>query len=72
MDNYKYTCRCGKRVDKLTSFFKNGIRVTICDDCAKDIGLNKDEDVTKVDYDEVRAASKEESFYHMIDTREKK
>jgi len=72
MDNHKYTCRCGKRVDRLTSFFKNDIRVTLCDNCAKDIGFIDNEEVVKVDYDKVKGSSKEDNLYHMIDTREKK
>jgi len=70
MPKEKYTCRCGKKTDKLTSYFKDGMRVTVCDDCAVQFGLHDDEDVLKVDYDKVKKSAKDE-FYHRIDTREK-
>lgn len=71
MAKYKYTCRCGKRTDKLTSYFKNEIRVTVCDDCAKEYNLINDDKIIQVDYDKIKNSNKEENFYHMIDTREK-
>lgn len=64
----KYICRCGNKTDKLTSYFINGIRVTACSECESEL---KGNDVIVVDYDKIKASSKEERFYHMIDTREK-
>lgn len=65
----KYTCRCGNRTDKLTSYFINGVRVTACDIC--DDVLKNNKEAIAVDYDKIKSSSKEERFYHMIDTREK-
>lgn len=67
----RYTCRCGKVTDKLTSYFKDGTRVTLCDDCAAEYKLTNDERVIKVDYEKVKNAHRDENFYHMSDTREK-
>lgn len=72
MANEKYTCRCQRKTNKLTSYFKDGIRVTVCDDCANELGLVSDKNVMKVDYEKVKKSSSEENFYHMIDTRENK
>ena len=71
MAKEKHTCRCGAKTNKLTSYFKDGIRVTVCDDCANQFGLKNSENVIKVDYDKIKASSTYENFYHMIDTREK-
>jgi hypothetical protein len=65
----KYICRCGNRTDKMTSYFINGIRVTACEQCEEEFKSIKD--VQAVDYDVIKSSSKEERFYHMIDTREK-
>lgn len=65
----KYICRCGNRTDKLTSYFIGGIRVTACEECEGEIKENKEAIV--VDYDQIKSSSKDERFYHMIDTREK-
>lgn len=67
----KYTCRCGRAVNKMTSYFKDNVRVTLCDDCAEASGLKEDESVIKVDYDKIVKSNKDENFYHKIDTREK-
>lgn len=72
MSKNKYVCSCGNKVDKLTSYFKNSVRVTLCDRCAEENGLTQDADIIKVDYDKIKTSSKEENFYHMIDTRENK
>ena len=67
----KHICRCGNNVEKMTSYFKDGIRVTLCDTCADQYGFKNDEKAIKVDYDAIMKSSKEENFYHKIDTREK-
>lgn len=72
MNTHKYTCRCSRRVDKLTSYFKDGIRATMCDDCAKEHNLINDDKVIQVDYEKIKSSDKNENFYHMIDTRENK
>lgn len=38
----KYKCRCRKEVDELTSYFHkvNGMRITVCDECAEKLKLN--------------------------------
>lgn len=72
MATEKYICRCGKAVNKITSYFKDGIRVTVCDDCANQYGLTTDEGVIKVDYKKIEESNRDENFYHKIDTREKK
>jgi hypothetical protein len=66
----KYTCRCGNKVNTISSYFVNGIRVTLCEKCADEYGLTKDEAVIKVDYATIEKSGKEENFYHQIDTRE--
>ena len=63
----KYICHCGNKVNKITSYFKGGVRVTLCDDCANQYGFDKDKDVIKVDYKEVQ----EDPNLQIIDTREK-
>lgn len=67
----KYICRCGSRVDELTSYFYNGIRVTVCDECAEQHGFKNNKQIEYVDYNKIENASKEENYYHKIDTREK-
>ncbi len=54
MDN-KVSCRCGKRVDELTSYFQkgSGIRITVCDSCATELGLNDSNKFDKVKYIEL-------------------
>ncbi len=71
MATEKYTCRCGKAVNQLSSYFKDGIRVTLCDDCAEQYGLSRDKTVIKVDYKKIEESKPDENFYHKIDTREK-
>lgn len=66
----KYICRCGNKTDTLISYFINGIRITVCDECAKQSELEKKAD-TKVDYEKIMKSKKDENFYHKIDTREK-
>lgn len=65
----KYICRCGRQTDNLSSHFIDGVRVTVCDECAVDL-IGKEKAVV-VDYDKIKASSKDERFFHMIDTREK-
>ncbi len=60
----KYTCSCGSKVEKLTSYFPEGIRVTVCDECAERLELNK-QNIASVDYSELKE-SKDQSKY---DTR---
>lgn len=61
----KYICRCGNKVDKMTSYFIDGIRITLCDECSEKF---KDNDVFEaVDYEEV----KKDPNKNIIDTREK-
>lgn len=72
MATEKYTCRCVKAVNKITSYFKGGIRITLCDECAEQYGLATDKDVIKVDYKKIEESKNDENFYHKIDTREKK
>mgnify|MGYP001617579701 CR=1 FL=1 len=60
----KYICRCGNRTDKLTSYFINGIRITLCDECSSEFEKNNAE---AVDYDEV----KKDQSKQVIDIREK-
>lgn len=60
----KYICRCGKKTDKLTSYFFNGIRVTLCDDCSEE--FKKNDVFMAVDYEEV----KKDASKQIIDTRE--
>lgn len=60
----KHICRCGKRTDKLTSYFINSIRITLCDECADEIKKNNH---IAVDYDEV----KKDPSKQIIDIREK-
>lgn len=45
----KYLCRCGNRVNKLISYFVHGSRITVCDNCAESLGLNK-EGIEKIEY----------------------
>ena len=71
MPNEKYTCRCLRKTNNLASYFKDGIRVTVCDECAEEFGLTGSKDIIKVDYKKIKESSIEENFYHMIDTREK-
>lgn len=61
----KYICRCGNRTDNLKSYFIEGIRVTVCEECESEFKNNKDAVV--VDYDEV----KKDVSKQIIDTREK-
>lgn len=70
MDIAKYICRCGKKTDKLISYFINGIRITVCDECAKGNDL-KNKAQIDVDYEKIIKSNKDENFYHKIDTREK-
>jgi len=50
----KYIFRCGKRVDKLISYFnKDGYRITACDDCADKHSL-KTKEFVAVDYEIVK------------------
>lgn len=58
-------CRCGKWVLKLTSYYKNGIRVTICDECAKTNGVFNDDSIIKEDYEAIKKVKQS------IDTRER-
>lgn len=62
----KYMCFCGKNVEKLISYFKNGIRITCCSSCAEQNGLVKDSDES-MDYD----VAKKNKSLSTIDTREK-
>jgi ribosome-binding protein aMBF1 (putative translation factor) len=71
MGNEKYTCRCLKKTDKLISYFINGLRITICDDCAEELGVKNNDKIEAVDYEKVRKSNKGENYYHKIDTREK-
>lgn len=50
----KYTCRCGKRVEVLTSYFNNGVRITVCDECAMSSGLKWNEEFKAVNYEEIK------------------
>lgn len=43
----------------------NGIRVTVCDNCAQNYGLTNDPSVIKKDYEKVKKSNDK------IDTREK-
>lgn len=61
----KYICRCGRRTDRLMSYFVNDIRVTVCDECEED--LKQIKGAIAVDYDEV----KKDNSKQIIDTREK-
>lgn len=63
----KHICRCGAKVDKLTSYFSNGIRVTVCDQCAELNKFKNNNAFIAVDYDEV----KNDANMQIIDTREK-
>lgn len=65
----KYICRCGHRTDKLTSYFVDGIRVTACEECEHEVKGIKG--TVAIDYDKIKSSSRDERFYHMIDTREK-
>ena len=71
MATEKYICRCGKQVNKITSYFKEGIRFTMCNECAEAHGFNSDSKVEKVDYDVVMKSARDENYYRMIDTTEK-
>lgn len=47
----KYTCRCGRNIDILKSYFtKNGARVTVCDFCAEKYKLTDEKKFTSVEY----------------------
>jgi predicted nucleic acid-binding Zn ribbon protein len=61
----KYICRCGHRTDKLTSYFVNQIRVTVCENCEGE--LKNRNVVVAIDYEEVKADPNKQ----VIDTREK-
>lgn len=67
MATEKYTCRCGRAVNKITSYFKDNVRVTLCDDCAEESGLKNDPDVKQYDYEDVV----KDQGLQTIDTREK-
>lgn len=47
----KYMCRCGQRVDRLTSFLKEGRRVTLCDKCAVESGIKNNPTWEAKDYE---------------------
>lgn len=61
----KYICRCGNKVDKMTSYFIDGIRITLCDECSEQ--FKKNDVFEAVDYEEV----KKDTSKQIIDTREK-
>jgi ribosome-binding protein aMBF1 (putative translation factor) len=61
----KYICRCGNRIDKMTSYFIDGIRVTVCENCEEEFKNNNKAEA--VDYEEV----KKDASKQIIDTREK-
>lgn len=61
----KYICRCGNKTDKLTSYFINGLRVTLCEKC--DEKYRNNDKYEAVDYEEV----KKDKSKQIIDTREK-
>lgn len=51
----KIKCRCGTILDtskgeKLTSYFhnENGMRLTVCDNCANQLGFNNEKKYSKV------------------------
>ena len=57
----KYICRCGNKVEEIKSFFtKNeNIRVTVCNRCANEYGLNDENKYTIVKHDELSESQKE-------------
>lgn len=61
----RYICRCGNRTNNLTSYFIQGIRVTVCELCERELKNTKD--AIPVDYEDV----KKEPSMNEIDTTEK-
>lgn len=48
----KYVCRCGSRVEKLTTYVnKSGGRITVCSNCASESGLVANTNYAALDYE---------------------
>lgn len=47
----KYSCRCGRLMDTIKSYFnKKGSRVTVCDVCAKKYGFDNESEYRCEEY----------------------
>lgn len=53
----KRLCTCGQ-LKELSSYFKDGLRLTVCDDCATKLDFKNIAGISVKPYDEIKKESK--------------